>query len=98
VWPLTTARSSRRPTARGREVGDELRAEDVAAVLASDEGGLNSVPEDATAVPVVNMVDSPALERTGRAVAERVLDRTSDVPRVVLTRMVADDPVVAVVE
>ncbi|NEU55499.1 selenium cofactor biosynthesis protein YqeC [Halorussus sp. MSC15.2] len=82
-----------------REVGDEIRPEDVAAVLASDEGGLKGVPKGATAVPVVNMVDSPELERTGREIAEGVLDRTPDgVSRVVLTRMVADDPVVAVVE
>ncbi|MFC4450874.1 selenium cofactor biosynthesis protein YqeC [Halorussus aquaticus] len=82
-----------------REVGDEVRPEDVAAVLASDDGGLKGVPEGATAIPVVNMVDSPELERTGRQIAEGVLERAPDaVTRVVLTRMVADDPVVAVVE
>ena len=83
----------------GREVGETIRPEDVAAVLASDDGGLKDVPEGATAVPVVNMVDTPELEEIAREIGEKVLARSSDsVPRVVLTRMVADDPVVAVVE
>jgi probable selenium-dependent hydroxylase accessory protein YqeC len=83
----------------GCEMGDEIRPEDVAAVLASDEGGLKDVPEDATLVPVVNMVDTPELEETAREIAEGVLARASgSVSRVVLTRMVADDPVVAIVE
>lgn len=83
----------------GREVGNEIRPEDVAAVLASEDGGLKGVPENATAIPVVNMVDTPELEEIGREIAEEVLTRAPDsVPRVVLTRMVADEPVVAVVE
>ncbi|WP_135824699.1 selenium cofactor biosynthesis protein YqeC [Halorussus ruber] len=81
----------------GCERGDEIRAEDVAAVLASDEGGLKDVPEGATVIPVVNMVDSPGLESVGREIAEEVLARAPDsVARVVLARMVADDPVVEV--
>ena len=82
-----------------REVGEEIRPEDVAAVLASDEGGLKRVPEAATAIPVVNMVDSPELEATARDIAAEVLARAPEtVSRVVLTRLVADKPVVAVVE
>ncbi|WP_276279805.1 selenium cofactor biosynthesis protein YqeC [Halorussus caseinilyticus] len=81
----------------GREVGDGIRPADVAAVLASDDGGLKGVAEGATAIPVVNMVDSPELEDVAREIADEVLAR-ADVPRVALTRMVADDPVVAVVE
>jgi probable selenium-dependent hydroxylase accessory protein YqeC len=82
-----------------REMGETLRPEDVAAVLASEEGGLKDVPEGATATPVVNMVDTPELEEVAREIAEEVLDRASEsVSRVVLTRMVAEDPVVVVVE
>jgi probable selenium-dependent hydroxylase accessory protein YqeC len=82
----------------GCERGDEIRSEDVAAVLASDEAGLKDVPEGATVIPVVNMVDSSDLEAVGREIADEVLARAPDsVARVVLTRMVADDPVVAVV-
>ena len=43
------------------------------------------------------MVDDDALEAVGRDIAEGVHDRT-DVPRVVLARMIDADPLVAVVE
>ena len=58
---------------------------------------MKDVPEGATVVPVVNMVDDGELEAVGRDIAERVL-ASADVSRVVLTRMTADEPVVAVVE
>jgi probable selenium-dependent hydroxylase accessory protein YqeC len=79
-----------------RALGDELRPADVAAVLASDAGGLKDVPDGATAIPVVNKVDDEADAAAGRAVAQGVLDR-ADVPRVLLTRLIADEPVVEVV-
>jgi probable selenium-dependent hydroxylase accessory protein YqeC len=81
----------------GREVGSEVRPADVAAVLASPAGGLKGVPSGATAVPVVNKVDDEADAAAARAVAREVL-RRADVPRVLLTRLIADDPVVEVVE
>lgn len=77
--------------------GERIRPEHVAVVLASDDGGLRGVPPDATAVPLLNMVDDAALEATARDVAAAILER-ADVPRVGLARMIADDPVVAVVE
>jgi probable selenium-dependent hydroxylase accessory protein YqeC len=80
----------------GLDPGDEIRPQDVAAVLAHEQGGLKDVPPDATAIPLLNMVDDAALEASARAVAEAVHDR-ADVPRVVLAEMRADDPLVAVV-
>ena len=80
----------------GLDPGDEIRPRDVAAVLASDRGGLKDVPTDATAIPLLNMVDDADLEASARAVAEAIHDR-ADVPRVVLAEMRADDPLVAVV-
>ncbi|MEF8828348.1 MAG: selenium cofactor biosynthesis protein YqeC [Haloarcula sp.] len=80
----------------GLDPGDEIRPRDVAAVLASDSGGLKDVPASATAIPLLNMVDDEGLEASARAVAEAIHDRV-DVPRVVLTEMRADDPLVAVV-
>lgn len=35
-------------------------------MLASEAGGLKDVPTDATAVPLINMVDDPDLEATAR--------------------------------
>lgn len=81
----------------GLDLDEPIRPEDVAAVLASPDGGLRGVPADATAIPLLNMVDDTRLEATAREIARSVLDRT-DVPRVVLSRMIADEPVVAVVE
>ncbi|AUG47686.1 dehydrogenase [Haloarcula taiwanensis] len=83
-------------TITGRAPGDEIRPRDVAAVLASGRGGLKDVPADATAIPLLNMVDDERLETNARAVAEAIHDR-ADVPRVVLAEMRADDPLVAVV-
>ncbi|GGK76347.1 selenium cofactor biosynthesis protein YqeC [Haloarcula sebkhae] len=80
----------------GLDPGDEIRPRDVATVLASDQGGLKDVPADATAVPLLNMVDDEGLEASARTVAEAIHDRV-DVPRVVLAEMRSDDPLVAVV-
>jgi len=71
----------------GRSEGDEIEAADVATVLASPDGALKDVPPDATAIPVVNMADTPELADVGREIAAGVLDRTDRVDRVALTRM-----------
>jgi probable selenium-dependent hydroxylase accessory protein YqeC len=81
----------------GLSPGDAVGPEDVATVLASERGGRKGVPGGATVVPLVNMVDDADLEAVGREIADAVLAR-ADVPRVVLSRLTADDPVVAVVE
>jgi hypothetical protein len=49
-------------------------------------------------IPLLNMVDDPDLRETGEAIAEALLARTDRVERVVLARMLSDDPVVSVVE
>lgn len=77
-------------------VGEEIRPRHVARVLASEDGGLKSVPAGATAIPVVNMCDTEDLAAVGREVATELHELT-DVPRVVLTRMDLGQ-VVAVVE
>lgn len=69
------------------EVGAELTADDVATVLASTAGGLRNVPEHATVVALVNMVDDDALRATAEEIAAGVLARTDRVDRVVTARM-----------
>jgi probable selenium-dependent hydroxylase accessory protein YqeC len=71
----------------GREVGAELTADDVAAVLACPDGALRNVPDGATVVALVNMVDDDALRATAEEVAAGVLARTDRVDRVVTARM-----------
>ncbi|RQH00013.1 selenium cofactor biosynthesis protein YqeC [Natrarchaeobius oligotrophus] len=82
----------------GREIGETVRPTDVARVLASDRGGLADVPDGATVVPLLNKVDEPDDRTIGREIATEVLERAPRVPRVVLARMIDDDPVVEVVE
>lgn len=91
-------RPDRVATLTGRSRGESLTPADVATVVTSPDGGLKDVPEGATVVPLVNMVDDPDLERTARAVAREILARAPvSIPHVVLARMVADEPLVSVV-
>lgn len=78
------------------EPGDRISADDVATVLTSDRGGCKDVPDGVTVVPLLNMVDTPELEETAREIAGEIRDRR-DVSRIVLTRLIDDDPVVDVV-
>jgi len=71
----------------GLDLGDPIRPEDVAAVLASRQGGRKRAPPSATVVPLINMVDDDELAATGREIADAIHDR-ADVPRVVLARMI----------
>lgn len=79
-----------------REVGDEIRPEDVARVLSHPDGGLKGVPDSARVVPLVNMADDASLVQTATEIAAGIHDRT-DVSRVVLTSLKDDDPVKSVV-
>ncbi|SMO69452.1 selenium cofactor biosynthesis protein YqeC [Halorubrum cibi] len=80
----------------GVETGDEITPELVGRVVAHEDGGLKGVPADATAVPLLNMVDDDADEAVAREVAAAIHER-ADVPRVVLARM-REPAVVAIVE
>ncbi|ARS91727.1 selenium cofactor biosynthesis protein YqeC [Natrarchaeobaculum aegyptiacum] len=81
----------------GLEVGDEIGSRDIATVLTASDGGLKDVPPAATVVALLNMVDDDADLAVAREIADPV--RTDDrVDRVVLTSMVADEPVRAVLE
>ncbi|RAW45895.1 putative selenium-dependent hydroxylase accessory protein YqeC [Halorubrum sp. 48-1-W] len=67
-------------------VGDEITPELVGRVVADEAGGLKGVPPDATAIPLVNMVDDDADEAVAREIATAIHEH-ADVPRVVLARM-----------
>jgi probable selenium-dependent hydroxylase accessory protein YqeC len=98
--PLTEEfvhRPERVESITGLDRGEEITPAAVAAVLASPDGGHKRVPDSATVIPVLNKVDDKQLARVGREIARAVLDR-ADLPRVVLTRLLADEPVIDVVE
>ncbi|WP_254763758.1 selenium cofactor biosynthesis protein YqeC [Natrinema marinum] len=82
----------------GRDRGDAIRAVDVARVLASDRGGLKGVPDGATVIPLLNKVDDAERRAIAEEIAMELLERAPPVERVVLARMIDDEPVVAIRE
>lgn len=79
------------------EPGEELTERDIATVLASPAGGLKDVPSGATAIPLINKVDTSELLAKSRRIAIGVKQR-ANVPYVVLARMLADEPLVTTVD
>ncbi|WP_293032901.1 selenium cofactor biosynthesis protein YqeC [Natronococcus sp.] len=71
------------------EPSDRISASDVATVVTSDRGGCKDVPDGATVIPLVNMVDTPELEETAREIAGEIRERR-DVSRVVLAQLLED--------
>ncbi|WP_408958881.1 selenium cofactor biosynthesis protein YqeC [Natrinema sp. 74] len=82
----------------GRDRGDAIRPTDVARVLASERGGLKGIPDGATAVPLLNKVDDAERRAVAEEIGRELLERAPAVERVVLARMIADEPVVDVLE
>lgn len=81
----------------GLEPGETITEREVATVLASPAGGLKGVPSDATAIPMLNKVDTSELLAKARRAAIGVKQR-ADVPHVVLARMIAAEPLVTTVD
>lgn len=81
----------------GAGIEETIRPGHVARLMAHPDGGMKHAGRAERVVPVINMVDSDEQAYTARLIAEQVL-RESPVPdRVVLTRMVSENPVVDVV-
>lgn len=92
----TVHRPERVAAIAGLTMGGRIEPEHVAAVLTSERGGRKGVPSGTTVVPVVNMADDADLAAVAQRVAEEILER-ADVPRVVIARMTAPNPVVGIV-
>ena len=76
--------------------GAELTPPIVARVLTANRGGWKGVPDGATVIPLINMVDTAELETRARSLATEIHDRAT-VPHVVLTCLRADDPIIATI-
>ena len=76
--------------------GAALTAERLARVMLDRYGNVKGAPALARLVPLVNKVDTPEAEGRARAVARELLRLGAS--RVVLARLAAERPVVAVVE
>jgi len=81
----------------GARPGERITPECVARLLAHPDGGLKHADRAERVVPVINMVDTDAQKYTARLIADQVLELAPALDRVVLTRMVSEEPVVAVV-
>jgi probable selenium-dependent hydroxylase accessory protein YqeC len=80
----------------GATIGEPLKPAHLARLLTSAEGSLQRVGA-AVVVPIVNMVDDKERLAGAREVARRALAATDRFERVILTSMIAADPVVEVV-
>ncbi|MFB6096885.1 MAG: selenium cofactor biosynthesis protein YqeC [Haloferacaceae archaeon] len=81
----------------GMDLGETVTEKTVATVLASPAAGLKDVPSVATAIPLINKVDDADLLATARRIGVGVKHR-ANVPRVVLARMTAAEPLVTTVD
>jgi probable selenium-dependent hydroxylase accessory protein YqeC len=81
----------------GATPGQRITVDHIARLLAHPRGGLKHAGRADQVVPVINMVDTDEQKYAGRLIAGQVLDRAPDLDRVVLARMVSDDPIVEVV-
>ncbi|MGH6915925.1 MAG: selenium cofactor biosynthesis protein YqeC [Geminicoccales bacterium] len=109
VLPLVSARALGRPlddatahravrVARvtGAAPGEALAPIHLARLLTSEAGALQRTG-DATVVPIINMVESPAARVAAREVARQALAMTRRFDRVALCAMTAADPLVEIV-
>jgi probable selenium-dependent hydroxylase accessory protein YqeC len=95
--PAIAHRIERVAAVTGAALGERLEPAHLARLLSSAEGALHGVGT-AVVVPLVNMVDDEARRTDAREVAQRALAETDRFDRVVLTSMIADDPMVEVID
>lgn len=81
----------------GSRMGERITTEHIARLLVHPDGGLKHSDRAGCVVPVINMVDTEEHRYTARLIATQVLEWAPGIDRVVLTRMVSDEPVVEVV-
>lgn len=79
----------------GIEPDEEITPAAIASVITSPDGGHKAVPQDATVIPLINMVDTPALQAQATAVAEAIKSQ-NNVEQVVLAEMRSESPLVSV--
>jgi probable selenium-dependent hydroxylase accessory protein YqeC len=94
--PTIAHRLDRVAAITGAAPGERLGPTHLARLLASGQGALQRTG-DAVVVPVINMVDDAVRRTAAREVAKLALAASDRFEHVVLTSMIADDPVVEVV-
>jgi probable selenium-dependent hydroxylase accessory protein YqeC len=80
----------------GARPGEPVTPEHVARLLTCQAGALQGVGR-ATVVPIINMVDDQAKREAARAAARQALASSTRLARIVLTSMIAADPIIEIV-
>jgi len=80
----------------GLSEGDVIKAEHVARLITSKQGLLKGVG-DATLIPVINAVDDDRYRIEAERAAQLALDMNAQIPRIVLSSMLREDPIVGIV-
>lgn len=80
------------------EIGDEITPELVARVVTHKEGGRKNVPHNSRLIPLLNKVDDEKRKEIAEETAKEILDKTSEVDRVVLGQVIEEDPIVEILE
>lgn len=81
----------------GAQVGERITPEHIARLLAHPDGGMKYADRAGQVVPIINMVDTAEQRYTARLIADQILQGSSLPDRVVLARMVVEDPILEVV-
>lgn len=80
----------------GMKPGEKIQPVHVARIISSEHGYLKNT-NDATVIPLINMVDDETLHEHAREAAELALKMSAKISRVVLAKMRDDEPVVEVI-
>lgn len=81
----------------GARVGATITSDHVADLIAHPDGGMKYAGRAERIVPVINMVDTDEQRYAARLIADSVLARSDRPCRVVLARMVSEQPILEVV-
>lgn len=81
----------------GASPGQRITTDHVARLLSHPQGGMKFADRAGSVVPVINMVDTDEQKFTARLIADRAMQWAPQLDRIVLARMVSDQPVVEVV-
>lgn len=94
--PFVVHRPERFAAVTGARLGEPIEAHHLAGLLSSENGALRGVG-GATVVPIINMADNARLAHVARDVAEQALARSRRFAKIIVTCMIAAEPVVDVV-
>jgi probable selenium-dependent hydroxylase accessory protein YqeC len=82
----------------GVQLGDPVTAELIATLMVHPQGLCKGVPSGARIVPFINKVETTGGLHGAREIAQEVLEKGSQIERVVLSRLFSHYPIVEIIE